>query len=105
MNFGSDAGYPFDGEKAYNKRAEMYSSTCWRWLRDGGAIEPGMDLLNQLIAVEYGITSVKGKNYGSILLSPKAEMEDSPDIADAPRADVRLSGGRAELALAARRPA
>jgi len=81
VNFGAQASLPLGGEKAYNKRAEMYLSLR-TWLATGGAIENSSDLKNQLVAIEYG-HSKSGKLADSIMLAPKEEMEDSPDIADA----------------------
>lgn len=81
VNFGSTAGTPLGGEKAWNKRAEMYLSLR-TWLREGGAIENSNDLERQLLSVEYGFTK-RGKLGDAILLSPKEEMDESPDIADA----------------------
>jgi len=81
VNFGSAASTPLGGEKAYNKRAEMYLSLR-TWLREGGAIENSSDLKSQLVGIEYG-HSKAGKNADSIMLSPKEEMDTSPDLADA----------------------
>lgn len=81
VNFGATAATPLGGEKAWNKRAEMYLSLR-TWLREGGAIENSSDLERQLLSVEYGFTK-RGKLGDAILLSPKEDMDESPDIADA----------------------
>jgi len=80
VQFGSAASVPLGGERAANKRAEMYLSFR-TWLREGGCIENSQDLLKQFLAIEY--THSKAKNMGdAIVLTPKEEMEDSPDWAD-----------------------
>lgn len=81
VQFGGAASVPLGGDLAANKRAEMYLSLR-TWLREGGCLPNDRDLLDQLIAVEYGHSKVKGKQ-DAIVLTPKDEMEDSPDIADA----------------------
>lgn len=81
VQFGGAASVPLGGDLAANKRAEMYLSLR-TWLREGGCLPNDRDLLDQLIAVEFGHSKVKGKQ-DAIVLTPKDEMEDSPDIADA----------------------
>ncbi len=81
VNFGSQASTPLGGERAYNKRAEMYLSLR-TWLRDGGGIPDSSDLKAQLLSIEYG-HSKAGKMGDAIMLSPKEELDESPDIADA----------------------
>lgn len=81
VQFGSTASVPLGGEIAANKRAEMYLSLR-TWLREGGCLENSPDLFKQLISVEYGHSKAKNAR-DAILLAPKEEMEDSPDIADA----------------------
>lgn len=78
VNFGSTALIPLGGEKAANKRAEMYLSLR-HWLREGGAIPADEDLFRELISIEYG----HKRSDESILLTPKADLEDSPDWSDA----------------------
>lgn len=81
VNFGGSASYVLTGELAYNKRAEMYLNLR-HWLQTGGAIEDNEKLSTQLASIEYGFG--KGKvNHGAILLTPKEEMDESPDDADA----------------------
>lgn len=79
VNFGSTAMIPLGGEKAYNKRAEMYLS-CRTWLRTG-MIENDNQLFKELVSVEY-FHSKSGKTADAILLVPKEEMDESPDWAD-----------------------
>ncbi len=81
IQFGGGAGIPTDGEAVANKRAEMYCSLR-SWLRRDGCIENNRDLFTQLISIEYGYSKIKSKQ-DSIVLSPKDELEDSPDLADA----------------------
>lgn len=81
VQFGGAASIPLGGDLAANKRAEMYLSLR-SWLREGGVLPNDPDLFKQLIAVEYGHSKIKGKQ-DAIVLTPKDEMEDSPDIADA----------------------
>jgi len=81
VQFGSAASIPLGGEKAYNKRAEMYLSLR-TWLREGGSIPYDPELGRQLIAIEYG-HSKAGKLNDAIMLTPKEEMDESPDWADA----------------------
>ncbi len=79
--FGATASTPLGGERAYNKRAEMYLSLR-AWLREGGCIERSSDLKAQLIGIEYS-HSKAGKMGDAIMLAPKEEMDESPDDADA----------------------
>lgn len=81
VQFGGQASIPLGGERAYNKRAEMYLSLR-TWLRESGCIEPSPDLFHQLVAIEFG-HSKAGKMGDAIMLTPKEEMDDSPDWADA----------------------
>lgn len=81
VQFGSSASVPLGGEIAANKRAEMYLSLR-TWLREGGVIENSQDLMRQLISVEYSHSKAKTMR-DAIVLTPKEEMEDSPDLADA----------------------
>lgn len=81
VQFGGTASIPLGGELAANKRAEMYLSLR-QWLREGGALESSRELQSQLIAIEYGHSRIKGKQ-DAIQLTPKDEMDDSPDWADA----------------------
>lgn len=81
VQFGGAASVPLSGELAANKRAEMYLSLR-QWLREGGAIENSRELMLQLIALEYTHSRIKGKQ-DAIILTPKDEMDDSPDWADA----------------------
>lgn len=81
VQFGGQASVPLGGEKAYNKRAEMYLS-CRTWLSTGGCIPNDPELFKQLVSVEYG-HSKAGKMGDAILLSPKEELDESPDWADA----------------------
>lgn len=81
VNFGSTAGIPLGNEKAYNKRAEMYLSLR-HWLVTGGVLPNDQELYSQLVAIEYG-HSKSGKMADAILLTPKEELEESPDWADA----------------------
>ncbi len=78
VQFGSVSGIPLGGEKAANKRAEMYLSVR-HWLREGGAIPPDEDLAKELTSIEYG----HQRKTDSILLTPKEDMDESPDWADA----------------------
>lgn len=77
VQFGGSPSIPLGGEKAHNKRAEMYLSLR-HWLREGGAIEDSEDLSRELISVEYG----HNKKSDAIILTPKEDMEESPDWAD-----------------------
>lgn len=77
VQFGATAGIPLSNEKAANKRAEMYLSLRF-WLREGGAITNSEDLKNQLTAIEYGYA----KKSDAIQLTPKDDMDESPDWAD-----------------------
>lgn len=81
VQFGGQASIPLGGERAYNKRTEMYLSLR-TWLRDGGCIENSPDLFRQLVSVEFG-HSKAGKMGDAIMLAPKEELEDSPDWGDA----------------------
>lgn len=81
VNFGSSASIPLGGEKAYNKRAEMYLSFR-TWMRDGGAIPNDPELFKQLVSIEFG-HSKSGRLADAILLTPKEELDESPDWADA----------------------
>jgi hypothetical protein len=77
VQFGSTPGIPLGGETVSNKRAEMYCSLR-HWLREGGAIEDSEDLKRELVAIEYGFV----KKTGAIQLTPKEDMDESPDWAD-----------------------
>lgn len=81
VDFGGIASIPLGGERAYNKRAEMYLSLR-TWLHEGGKIENSTELHRQLVSIEYH-HSKAGKMGDAILLTPKEEMDDSPDWADA----------------------
>lgn len=81
VNFGGSPGIPLGNEKVYNKRAEMYCS-CRYWLGSGGCIPNDPELQKQLTSIEYGFPRL-GRMAGAILLTPKEEMEESPDWADA----------------------
>jgi len=78
VQFGSTAAIPLGGEKAANKRAEMYLSLR-AWLREGGAIPLDEELVKELISIEYG----HRRKDDAIQLTPKDEMDESPDWADA----------------------
>jgi len=78
VNFGSTAATPLSGEKAANKRAEMYLSLRY-WLREGGAIEDNEELFRQLVAQEYGYQ----KKTEALILVSKDEQDESPDMGDA----------------------
>jgi hypothetical protein len=78
VHFGGLAARPLGGELAANKRAEMYLSLR-HWLREGGAIEDDEQIFRELIAQEYG----HQKRTEAILLTPKEDMDESPDWADA----------------------
>ena len=81
VQFGGQASWVQTGEKAYNKRAEMYLSAR-HFLATGGAIDNDSDLATELESIEYFFA--KGKmNNGAIMLVPKEEMDESPDDADA----------------------
>lgn len=80
VQFGGQAMVPLGGEKAYNKRAEMYLSTR-TWLHQG-AIPNDQQLFKELVSIEMGHAK-SGKMEGSILLAPKEELDESPDWADA----------------------
>ncbi len=82
VQFGAEGLLSDQGEKCYNKRATMYLNLR-DWLRTGGAIEPDAQLQRELTAIEYTIWDKKGKQNGSFLLTPKEDMDDSPDWADA----------------------
>lgn len=82
VQFGSEGARSNEGELAYNKRAEMYLNLRF-WLRTGGAIERSSTLEKQLTSIEYNLWGGKGSKYGSIILSPKEDMDESPDDADA----------------------
>ena len=82
VNFGAEGHMSTIGEPSYNKRAEMYLNLR-DWLRHGGAIEDDRQLEQELIAIEYTIWTGKGKKAGSFILTPKEDMDDSPDWADA----------------------
>ncbi len=82
VQFGGE-GFASDlGEKCYNKRATMYLNLR-DWLRTGGAIENDPSLQRELTAIEYTIWDGKGKQNGAFLLTPKEDMDESPDWADA----------------------
>lgn len=81
VQFGSAASIPLGGEVAANKRAEMYLSLR-QWLREGGCIENSQDLFKQLVAIEYSHSKAKNMRE-AVVLTPKEEMDDSPDWADA----------------------
>ena len=81
VNFGAIPSIPLGGELAYNKRAEMYLSTRW-WLGTGGAIPFDIDLKDQLVSIEYGYSKAT-KRGECIMLSPKEDLDESPDDADA----------------------
>lgn len=81
VNFGASAMMPLGGEKCYNKRAEIYCSLR-TWLQQGGAIPNDQDLFRQIISIEYG-HSKSGRLADAILLTPKEELDESPDWADA----------------------
>lgn len=76
--FGGRPGSFPHGVRVGNKRAEMY-----HLLRDalyeGLAIEDSQDLEDQLIAVEYYFKKLTL----DVMLVPKEEMDESPDLADA----------------------
>lgn len=78
VQFGSTPGVPLGGEKVANKRAEMYLSLR-HWLREAGAIPPDEELARELISIEYG----HQRKTDAILLTPKEDMDESPDWADA----------------------
>lgn len=82
VQFGAEGMDSLIGEKAYNKRSEMYLNLR-DWLRTGGAIPYDEQLKRELTAIEYTIWGGKGKKSGSVLLTPKEDMEESPDWADA----------------------
>lgn len=81
VQFGATANIPLGGERAYNKRAEMYLSLR-TWLREGGAIPNDIELYRQLVSIEFG-HSKAGKMGDAIMLAPKEELDESPDWADA----------------------
>lgn len=81
VNFNAQASIPLGGEVAYNKRAEMYLNLR-TWLSNGGAIPNDQDLFRQLISIEYGYSKANRKA-DAILLTPKDELDESPDWADA----------------------
>lgn len=81
VEFGGSPGTPLAGERAANKRAEMYLSLR-TWLSTGGAISNDPDLKKQLVAQEYYTVKAK-KNYGAINLIAKEDMDESPDWSDA----------------------
>ena len=78
VNFGSKPGSNPNGVLVRNKRAEMYV-LLKEWLREGGCIEADTDIYDQLCSIEYFLD----KTTQSITLTPKDDMEVSPDIADA----------------------
>lgn len=81
VQFGSAAGIPLGGEIAANKRAEIYLSLR-TWLREGGCLENSTELYKQIVAQEY--THSKAKHMkDAIVLTPKEEMDESPDWSDA----------------------
>jgi hypothetical protein len=65
------------GERYANRSAEMWGSIR-SWLGAGGAIEDSDDLQKQLVGRKYGLN---GRD--EIQLERKADMDDSPDWADA----------------------
>lgn len=75
VQFGSKPSIPLSGERAHNKRAEMYLSLR-HWLRSGGSIENSEQLFKELVAQEYAVKK------DSILLTPKEDQDESPDWAD-----------------------
>lgn len=81
VQFGGKASIPLGGEIAANKRSEMYLSLR-TWLREGGGIERAPDLRDQLVAQEYTHSKVKGRQ-DAIILTPKDQMDESPDWSDA----------------------
>lgn len=81
VQFGGTASVPLGGALAANKRAEMYLSLR-HWMGEGGALESSRELEAQLTAVEFGHSKIKGKQ-DAIILSPKEDMDESPDWADA----------------------
>lgn len=81
VQFGSAGSIPLGGEHAANKRAEMYLSFR-TWLKEGGCLQNSTELYNQFVSVEY--THSKAKHMKeAIILTPKEEMDESPDWADA----------------------
>jgi hypothetical protein len=70
-----------DGELVGNKAAEMWANMR-SWLKDGGAIDPDVDLMRQLESREYGYNV-----HNAIVLERKDDMKrrglSSPDRADA----------------------
>lgn len=80
VQFGGMAGIPSEGDKAFNKRAEMYLNLR-TWLRTGGAIPYDRELQKQLVSIEYGHSKSKA-SYGAIILAPKEDLDESPDLAD-----------------------
>lgn len=80
VQFGGAASIPLGGEHAANKRAEMYLSMR-TWLKEGGCLENSVELYKQGVAIEY--THSKAKHMKeAIILTPKEEMEESPDWMD-----------------------
>jgi hypothetical protein len=77
VQFGGSPGIPLGGEKVHNKRAEMYCSFR-HWLREGGAVDNDEDLYRETIAIEF--THMPKSD--AIVLTPKEEMDESPDDAD-----------------------
>lgn len=74
---GKPSTFPM-GVRVANKRTEMFIELR-DWLREGGAIEDDQDLREQLVAIEY----YHQKKTDLMLLTPKEEMDTSPDWADA----------------------
>jgi hypothetical protein len=80
VQFGSSASIPLGGEHAANKRAEMYLSMR-TWLKEGGCIENSQDLYRQGVSIEYTHSKAKSMKE-AIILTPKEEMDESPDWMD-----------------------
>jgi hypothetical protein len=80
INFGGKADYPRTGEKAANKRAEM-------WLSARGWLDRGSLPQDELLASELTAPMYKYDAQNAILLERKEDMKKrgspSPDIADA----------------------
>lgn len=81
VNFGVPASTRPGGILVANKRAEMYVALR-EWMREGGAIDPHADIMEQLLSIEYGYNKKQ-----EILLMSKVDMKSlgaaSPDWADA----------------------
>lgn len=80
VNFGSKADNVADGERAANKRAEMWLQMR-AWLKGGGAIPNDPDLVADLTSLEYGYNV-----HNEIILEKKDDMRKrglaSPDLGD-----------------------